>query len=297
MAVVGPTASGKSELALRLAERLDGEIVNADAFALYRGLDVGTAKPTGADRRVVPHHCLDLWDIAEPASVARYQREARAAVLVVGARGRPAFVVGGSPLYVRAACDHLDIPPRDPAVRARLTEQARTDGAAAMHALLAERDPEAAAAIDPRNVRRVVRALEVVTLTGRFTARLPAPQSWRPTLWLAVLRSRAELDRRIEARVRRMWAHGLPEETVELVRHGLADAPTASHAVGYAQAIAALRGDLDAETAIAETIRATRRLARRQERTFRADARVHWVPPDDDAQAQALVARFLETGP
>jgi tRNA dimethylallyltransferase len=294
VAVVGPTASGKSRLALDLACRHGGEIVNADAFAGYRGMEIGTAKPSAADRAMVVHHCLDLWEITEPASVADFQRLARAAVREVGARGRLAVVVGGSPLYVRAICDELDIPPRDPAVRARLERQARELGPARLHALLAVRDPEAARAIDPRNVRRVVRALEVVELTGQFRARLPEPRAWRPTLWLAPRRTRAALDERISARVRQMWAQGLPAEVAGLLDHGLADAPTAGRAVGYAEAMAQARGDVDAETAMAATIRATRRLARRQERTFRADPRVHWVDPDDPDEAHRLVASFLE---
>lgn len=291
--VVGPTASGKSALAMRLAQRLHGEIVNGDAFAAYRGMDIGTAKPSDADRERVRHHCLDLWEISQPASVAAFQQEARRAVTQIVARGGLPLVVGGSPLYVRAVCDVLEIPPRDPAVRARLQQQADAEGAAAMHAMLAERDPEAAAVIDPRNVRRVVRALEVVELTGRFRARLPDPVAWRPALWLAPRRSRAELDERIAARVHGMWAHGFLEEVAGLLARGLAEAPTASRAVGYPQGVAQLRGEIDQTTAIERTIRATRQLARRQERTFRTDPRVTWLQPDDVAEAEAVVRAFL----
>lgn len=293
VAVVGPTASGKSELALQLALRVGGEIVNADAFALYRGMDIGTAKPTAQDRRLVPHHCLDLWEVCEPASVAAYQQQAREAIALIVGRGRLPLVVGGSPLYVRAVCDLLEIPPRDPSVRERLQREAQIRGASEMHALLASRDPEAAAAIDPRNVRRVVRALEVVELTGRFAARLPSARSWRPTLWLAPQRSRAVLDERIEIRVRGMWTGGLLQEVARLLAQGLAEALTAPRAVGYAQAIAQLRGEIGEEEAIERTIRATRQLARRQERAFRADDRVTWLHPDDLPCAERHVRDFL----
>lgn len=290
VAVVGPTASGKSDLALHLARQCAGEIVNADAFALYRGMDVGTAKPGEAERRTVPHHCLDLLDLAEPASVAAFQSLARAAIADIRQRGRLAIVVGGSVLYVRAVCDELELPPRDQELRAHLQQEAELEGGAVLHQRLAELDPVAAAEIDPRNTRRVVRALEVVLLTGRFTARMPEPVAWWPTLWLALDWSRAELDERIEQRVQQMWATRLLAETEVLLRAGLADSPTAAHAIGYREAMAVLAGQLDEETAIAETVRATKRLARRQARAFRRDPRITWLPPPDAAaRAEALL--------
>lgn len=278
VAVVGATAAGKSELGLELARRFDGEIVNADAFQLYRGMDIGTAKPTAAQQREVPHHCIDLWDITEPASVAQYQRNARAAVAGIASRGRLSIVVGGSALYVRALCDVLDIPPRDPRVRARLQRLADEVGGPALHARLTRMDPEAARHIDPRNTRRVVRALEVVELTGSFTARLPTPQPWWPTVWLAPQWTRAELDDRISARTATMWQAGLRDEVATLAARGLSTAPTAAKAVGYRQALAELTGVMSQDEAITATVRATRALARRQERTFRSDSRVIWLP-------------------
>ncbi|MFN8126351.1 MAG: tRNA (adenosine(37)-N6)-dimethylallyltransferase MiaA [Candidatus Nanopelagicales bacterium] len=285
VAVVGSTASGKSEVGLHLAASLGGEIVNADAFQLYRGMDIGTAKPGPDERRLVPHHCLDLWDIDEAASVAEYQAVARAAVTDIATRGRVPIVVGGSPLYVRALCDELDLPPNDPELRARLLREAEELGHLAMHERLRERDPAAAADIDPRNLRRVVRALEVVELTGSFRARLPPPVPWRTTTFMALTRSRPELDERIDRRTRDMWSVGLLDEVTGLLAAGLATAPTASRAVGYTQAIAHLEGRLSRDDAIADTVRATRALARRQERTFRGDARVVWVTGVDDALA------------
>ncbi|MEI2715967.1 MAG: tRNA (adenosine(37)-N6)-dimethylallyltransferase MiaA [Candidatus Nanopelagicales bacterium] len=278
VAVVGPTASGKSALALALAERFDGEVVNADAFQLYRGMDIGTAKPTSAEQARAPHHCLDVWDIAEPASVAEYQQLARTAISDIAARGRLPIVVGGSALYVRAVCDVLDIPPRDPEVRDRLQRLADEIGGVAMHERLVQVDPEAARHIDPRNTRRIVRALEVVELTGAFAARLPEPRPWRPTLWLAAQRTRPELDERITDRAAVMWRAGFAAEVAALTAKGLAAAPTASKAVGYQQGLAELGGTMSREEAIADTVRATRVLARRQERTFRSDERVAWLP-------------------
>lgn len=296
VAVVGPTASGKSEWAMDLACSLDGELVNADAFQLYRGMDIGTAKPSMVDRAEIPHHCIDLLDVSQPTTVAWFQEVAREAVRDISARGKVPVIVGGSALYVRAVCDHLDIPPSDPAVRRRLVERADAEGPAAMHRELARRDPAAAAAIDPRNTRRVVRALEVVELTGSFTARLPPPRHWRPTWWMAPRWERCDLDERIAHRTRRMWRDGLLDEVAELSRQGLAEAPTASRAVGYPQALAQLRGELGEEEAIEATITATRRLARRQERTFRSDPRVQWFPGADGVPVGAA-RLFLSDGP
>lgn len=287
VAVVGPTASGKSALASDLARGCGGEIVNADAFALYRGMDLGTAKPSPQQQREIPHHCLDVLDVTEPASVAAYQRDARAAVEGIAERGHLPVVAGGSVLYLRALCDELDLPPRDPQVRDRLEREVAEVGPGVLHRRLAQADPVAAAQIDPRNVRRVVRALEVVTLTGHFAARLPQRTSWRPTLWLAPDWSREELDRRIELRVRRMWDDGLLAEVRRLLAAGLADSPTAARAVGYREALAVLAGDLTETDAVAATTRATRKLARRQERSFRQDPRIVWLDPSD-ARDRAL---------
>ena len=275
--MVGPTATGKTALSLALAHALDGEVVNADSMQLYRGMDIGTAKLRPAEREGVEHHVLDIWDVTQPASVAEYQRLARAAIDDVSARGRVALLVGGSGLYVRAVLDRLEIPPTDPAVRARLEAELAEAGPAALHRRLAALDPAAAAAILPSNGRRVVRALEVVELTGRpFTATLPDP-SGPPAVeavQLGLELARPELDERIAARVDRMWAAGLVPETRELERRGLRAGRTASRALGYAQVLRLLDGELDDAAARDETVRATRRFARRQESWFRRDGRV-----------------------
>lgn len=283
VAIVGPTASGKSDWAMGIARELGGEIVNADAFQFYRGMDIGTAKPTPADRAEIAHHCIDVLDIDQPATVAWFQSLARRCVLEIAERGHVPIVVGGSALYVRALCDELEIPPNDPAVRRRWQEFAAEYGAAPLHQELAHRDPAAAALIDPRNIRRVIRALEVVELTGSFTARLPPPRPWLPTRWLAPRWDRDALDVRIEHRTREMWRAGLLAEVAQLAARGLEAAPTASRALGYAQALDQLHGRCDEGQAVAATIGATRRLARRQERTFRADSRVTWLPGDGGA--------------
>lgn len=283
VAVVGPTASGKSSLALALADRFAGEIVNADAFQFYRGMDIGTAKASAAEQSAVPHHCLDFLDIAQPASLADYQSRARSAVQDILRRRRTAIVVGGSALYVTAVCDELDIPPRDPDVRRRLTAQAEEVGGAAMHEMLRIRDPQAAADIDPRNVRRVVRALEVVELTGSFRARMPERRPWRPTIWLMPRRTRQELDSAIELRTAQMWSAGFLAEVADLAELGLADSPTAAKAVGYPQGLAVVAGTLSPGEALADTVAATRKLARRQERTFRSDDRIQLVGDAEEA--------------
>ena len=280
VAVVGATATGKSDLGVALAHALDGEVVNADAMQLYRGMDVGTAKLTEAEREGVPHHLLDVLEVTDEATLAAYQRDARAALDDIAARGRTPVLVGGSGLYVRAALDDLRIPPTDPAVRARLEAEACDVGAAAMFERLRVADPVAAQRILPGNVRRVVRALEVIELTGApFSATLPEPRYLRPTVQLGLRSPRPELDARIDARVHRMWDAGLLAEVVELADRGLRQGRTASRAVGYAQALAQLDGVLDEESAKEQTARLTRRLARRQESWFGRDDRVLWLDP------------------
>lgn len=291
VAVVGPTATGKSDLALELAEALGAEIVNADAMQLYRGMDVGTAKVPVDQRRGVPHHQLDVLDVTEEASVAAYQVAARADLAGIEQRGRRGILVGGSGLYVRAVLDDLEFPGTDPALRARLLERAEHLGARALHAELAALDPQAAAAIDPANVRRVVRALEVVHITGEaFRARLPVDATLLPAVWIGLRIERGPLDQRIGARAQRMFAAGLVEEVEALLaRHGTLG-PTASRAVGYAQALAVLDGAATREEAVAATALATRQLARRQEKWFRRDPRVHWLDADRPAEEIARLA-------
>jgi tRNA dimethylallyltransferase len=291
VAVVGPTATGKSDLGIALALELGGEVVNADAMQLYRGMDVGTAKLAPPQWRGVPHHLLDVLEVTDEASVAAYQRDVRAVVDDIVCRGRVPVLVGGSGLYVRAALDPLQIPPTDAGVRSRLEAEASAVGAEQMHERLARVDPVSAGRILPGNVRRVVRALEVVELTGRpFSATLPEPAYLRPTVQLGLRAPRPELDERIDRRVRRMWDDGLLDEVVRLVPQGLRTGRTASRAVGYAQALAELDGALDRDQAQQETARLTRRLARRQESWFGRDDRVVWLGYDDPG----LVGRALD---
>lgn len=291
VAVVGPTATGKSDLGVALAERLGGEVVNADALQLYRGLDIGTAKLTVAERRGVPHHLLDVLEPDEDASVAAYQTDARAAVAGIGARGRRPVVVGGSGLYVRALLDRIEFPGTDPEVRARLEERVEAEGARALHAELERLDPVAAEGIGPRNARRIVRALEVIALTGRpYSANLPGHDYEVPAVQIGLDCDRAVLDERAQARVDRMWASGLVEEV-----RGLRDriGRTASRAVGYAEVLAMLRGELTEYDARAQVVAGTRRLARKQMGWFGRDPRVHWLDARDPAlldRALALVA-------
>ncbi|MGA5115582.1 tRNA (adenosine(37)-N6)-dimethylallyltransferase MiaA [Streptomyces pseudogriseolus] len=278
IAVVGPTAAGKSDLGVFLAQRLGGEVVNADSMQLYRGMDIGTAKLTPEERGGVPHHLLDVWDVTETASVAEYQRMARERIDALLAEGRWPVLVGGSGLYVRGAVDNLEFPGTDPEVRARLEEELVLRGPGALHARLAAADPDAAGAILPSNGRRIVRALEVIEITGRpFTANLPGHDSVYDTLQIGVDVARPELDERIARRVDRMWEAGLVEEVRALEAQGLREGRTASRALGYQQVLAALAGACTEEEARAETVRATKRFARRQDSWFRRDPRVHWL--------------------
>lgn len=283
VAVVGPTASGKSELALRLAETFGGEVVSSDAMQLYRGMDIGTAKLPVAERRGIPHHQIDVLDVTEEATIARYQSEARESIAQVRSRGAHPVVAGGSGLYVRAALDHLEIPPTDAGVRARLEAEAEERGGEALYAVLAQRDPLAARAIEPRNTRRVIRALEVIEVTGRpFSASMPERRHIVPTVMVGLLPPRPLLYERIDARVRQMWADGLLDEVKGLVPQGIRHGRTASRALGYAQALAELDGVMSTEQAQDETAQLTRRYARRQVSWFRPDPRITWFDPVDD---------------
>jgi tRNA dimethylallyltransferase len=297
IAVVGATAAGKSELSLRLARELGGEVINADSMQLYRGMDVGTGKLAVADRRGVPHHLLDIWDVTEPASASVYQRLARAAIADILARRRTPILVGGSGLYVRAAIDHLEFPGTDPAVRERLERDLATVGHGVMHARLASADPAAAAVILPGNGRRIVRALEVIEVSGRpFTASLPDYTSVLPTTQIGLAVPRADLDLRISARVSRMWQDGLVQEVQRLATAGLRDGRTASRALGYAQVLRHLDGDWTQAQAQDETVRATRRFARRQESWFRRDPRIHWLPSAGPVPTEQALAAIAESG-
>jgi tRNA dimethylallyltransferase len=289
VAVVGPTAAGKSELSLSLAHALDGEVVNADSMQLYRGMDIGTAKLSRAEQAGVPHHLLDIWAVTETASVSEYQALARRTIDDIHARGRTPIVVGGSGLYVRAAIDKLEFPGTDPALRASIEDELARVGSAALHAKLATLDPVAAAAILPGNGRRIVRALEVIELSGQpFSATLPDYEAFYPVVQLGVEIARPVLDQRIADRVDRMWRRGLVAEVRRLEAAGLRAGRTASRALGYAQVLRFLAGDWSEAEAAAQTVLATRRFVRRQESWFRRDRRVVWLPAGPDLLDRAL---------
>jgi tRNA dimethylallyltransferase len=292
IAVVGATATGKSGLAIELARALGGEVVNADSMQLYQGMDIGTAKEPESAWHGVPHHLLDIWPVTQAANVADYQKLARVAIDEITARGRVPILAGGSGLYVRAALDDLEFPGTDPAVRDRLERELTDLGAPALHARLAGLDPAAAAAILPGNGRRIVRALEVIEVCGGpFTATMPSYGQNRPAVQLGLLLPRPELDQRIAARVDRMWQAGLEAEVRKLAAQGLRDGRTASRALGYQQVLRYLDGEWTLEEARLETIKATRRFARRQESWFRRDPRVRWL--DASQPAGALLADAL----
>lgn len=299
VAVVGATAAGKSGLSLDLAEALDGEVVNTDAMQLYRGMDIGTAKLPVAERRGIPHHLLDVLEVTEPASVAEFQWQAREVIAQVRGRGRTPVLVGGSALYTRAVLDQFAFPGTDPEVRARLEAELAEVGTAVLHRRLAEVDPEAAANILVENGRRVVRALEVVEITGRpFSATLPTLTYVDPrTVQVGVDIDRPTLDTRIEQRVSEMFEAGLVAEVEALLGRGLAEGRTASRAIGYPEVVAHLAGELSLDEARERTVIATRRFARRQDAWFRKDPRITWVrfdDPDRLARALSVVAAVMD---
>ncbi|KIQ64341.1 tRNA delta(2)-isopentenylpyrophosphate transferase [Kitasatospora griseola] len=295
VSVVGSTAAGKSDLAVAIARELGGEVVNTDSMQLYKGMDIGTAKLTEAERGGVPHHLMDIWEVTEAASVAEYQRLARAEMDRLLAAGRVPVLVGGSGLYVRAAIDEMEFPGTDPEVRARLEEELEQVGPGVLHRRLAELDPAAAAAILTSNGRRIVRALEVIEITGQpFTANLPTQRAVYEAVQIGVQVPRPELDRRIELRVDRMWEAGLLDEVRALERVGLREGLTASRALGYQQVLAFFAGECTEGEAREETVRATRRFARRQESWFRRDARIHWLDRPEGADPVELLGRAME---
>ena len=290
LVVVGPTAVGKSSFAIALAERCSGEVVNADSMQLYEGMDIGTAKVTEAERRTVAHHLLDIWPVTEAASVADYQQRARTAIAQIHGRGRVPILTGGSGLYIQATIDDLEFPGTDPAIRARLESEVERDGSEALHRRLVALDPVAAAANSPQNARRIVRALEVIELTGRPFSDGPgmaAYQSIYPGLQMVGLElDLAPLDVRISRRVDAMWAHGFVDEVRALDAVGLRDGVTARRALGYQQILRMLAGECNEDFARSETVRATRRFVRRQLSWFRRDPRIRWL----DAAADPLAA-------
>ncbi len=293
VAIVGPTAAGKSDLSLDLAESLGGEVVNTDSMQVYRGMDIGTAKLPVDERRGIPHHLLDLLDVTEPATVAEFQGWARDVIDDCRGRGLVPVLVGGSALYTRAILDRFEFPGTDPAIRRQLEEELDEIGPLEMHRRLIAVDADAAAKIIPTNSRRVVRALEVIALTGRpFSASLPElAYFYDDVRQIGVDVPRPVLDERIERRVKHMWDAGFVDEVRRLADRGLREGRTANRALGYQQVLAFLDGNITEVEAQEQTITGTRRFARRQDSWFRKDPRITWVGWDDPHRvAKALDA-------
>lgn len=289
VAVVGPTGSGKSDLAVSLALELDGEVINADAMQFYRGMDIGTAKITDAERRGVPHHLLDILDVTQEASVSQFQQQARALIADIHARGKRAILAGGSGLYVRAALDVLEFPGTDPLVRQRLEADLAAQGTAVLLERLREVDPVSAGRLS--DDRRIIRALEVHQLTGRpFSSFMPQREYFQPAVQIGLAVDRELLRDRLATRVHRMVDAGLPAEVQRLDAAGLRQGKTAPRALGYAQFLRVIDGEWTVAEAAEDTIVATRQFARRQLTWFRADPRIHWL----DWQDPALVATAVE---
>jgi tRNA dimethylallyltransferase len=293
--ICGATATGKSDLAVALAEELRGHVINADSMQLYKGMDIGTAKLTIQERRGIPHHLIDVLPVNQEASVAQYQIDARSIIDQLLEENIPAIVVGGTGLYIKAILDDLNFPDTDPEVREKIARQAEELGVDVIHERLAKLDPAAAAAIPKENVRRVVRALEVIELTGRpYTANLPRVGSTKylQAQQFGLVMERETLHERIDLRVERMWERGLVREVRDLMGDGLLEARTAQAALGYAQIIKFAQGELTEDEAKEETKRATRQYARRQETWFSRDERITWVKK---APISELVERVIST--
>ena len=288
VAVVGPTATGKSELGIALARELGGEVVNADSMQLYRGMDIGTAKLPEVERGGIPHHLLDVWDVTHTATAAAYQELARGVIDGLLARDVTPVLVGGSGLYLRAALDELSFPGTDPELRASLEAELEMNGVLALHARLAALDAAAAGRMEPTNGRRVVRALEVVLLTGGMPGEMTAYEGHYDVTYLGL--DRHDLAARTDERVDRMWAAGLVEEVRGLEAQGLRDGVTASRALGYAQVLAMLDGRYDEAQAIETTKAATRRFVRRQRAWFRRDPRITWLDAENDLVEQGMAS-------
>jgi tRNA dimethylallyltransferase len=290
--ICGATATGKSDIAIEVAQEIGAEIINADSMQLYRGMDIGTAKLTVEERKKIPHHLLDVLDVSEDSTVAWYQEKARAAITEIHGRGKDAVIVGGTGLYIKAILDDLNFPDTDPEVRAKLETELAEFGAAALFTRLEELDPAAALAIDRANTRRVIRALEVIEITGMpFTANLPREDSSRypDALQFGLVMDREHLRERIDQRVDRMWDAGFVDEVDRLIIQGIGNGSTAQRALGYAQIIAMRSGTMTEVEAKEDTKRASRQYARRQETWFSRDARIQWV-----AQHQPRLETILQ---
>ncbi len=280
--ICGATATGKSDLAVALASEIDGEVINADSMQLYKGMDIGTAKITDEERRGIPHHLMDLLEVTEDANVAWYQEKAREKIREVHSRNKSAIIVGGTGLYIKAILDDLNFPDTDPVVRTELELEYATKGIGPLFERLEKLDPAAALAIDKANSRRVIRALEVIKITGKpFTANLPRQESTRypEALQFGLVMERELLGEKISARVERMWQAGFVAEVESLIEAGITRGTTAQKALGYSQVIAYKEGKISEDEAIEETKRATRQYARRQETWFSRDERIMWISP------------------
>jgi tRNA dimethylallyltransferase len=303
IAIVGSTGTGKSELAIRIAEALReegsaSEIVNADAMQLYKGMDIGTAKLPLAERRGIEHHLIDVLDVTQESTAAEYQKIARAKILEIQSRGAIPILVGGSMLYVAAVLNSFEFPVRDKDLRAQLEQELLDVGPAAMHQKLAELDASAASRIDPENGRRIVRALEIVTLTGEpFAAALPDEiESWQEVLEIGLRMDRELLVARLAERVRGMWDTGMVNETEVLISKGLRESVTAGYAIGYAQALAQLDGELSQDQAIESTTKLTQKYARRQMSWFKRDTRINWLDALDPEVTNLAIALVRKHG-
>jgi tRNA dimethylallyltransferase len=303
IAVVGSTGTGKSELAIRIAEtfRQDGqaaEIVNADAMQLYKGMDIGTAKLPIAERRGIEHHLVDVLEVTQESTAAEYQKIARAKILDIQSRGAMPILVGGSMLYVAAVLNNFEFPVRDKDLRASLEQELLELGPNAMHRKLVELDSSAASRIDPENGRRIVRALEIVTLTGEpFAAALPDEiESWQEVLEIGLRMDREILVAKLAERVQGMWSRGMVQETKHLVSQGLRESVTAGYAIGYAQALAQLDGELSQEQAIESTTKLTQKYARRQMSWFKRDTRINWLDALDPEVTNLAIALVRSHG-
>ena len=280
--ICGATATGKSDLAVALAQQIKAEVINADSMQLYKGMDIGTAKLSLAERSGVTHHLIDVLDIKEEANVSWYQSLAREKIDELIGAGKKVVVVGGTGLYIKSILDDLNFPDTDPVIRQKITDEAEKVGNEAMHQRLAKLDPAAALAIPKENIRRIIRALEVIELTGKpFTANLPRQESskYPSAMQFGLVLDRDNLDEKIDKRVEQMWAKGFAREVLQLMNQGLAQATTAKMALGYSQIMSYLNGECDEEFAKAETKRITRAYARRQETWFSRDERINWLAP------------------
>ena len=280
--ICGATATGKSDIAVEVASQLEAEIINADSMQLYRGMDIGTAKLTAEERRGIPHHLLDVLSVKEDSTVAWYQEQARSLIAEIHSRKKDVLIVGGTGLYIKAILDDLNFPDTDPQVRARLESEVEEFGSQSLFERLQELDPAAALAIDRANTRRIVRALEVIEITGKpFTANLPREDSSRypDALQFGLVMDREHLRDRIDARVERMWSAGFVDEVDALIADGILLGSTAQRALGYSALIAMRAGLMSEAEAKEETKRSTRQYARRQETWFSRDARIQWVAP------------------